>query len=241
MPALPGMVFYASENNLAVNLYVESEATVPINGAYMVKVKQTTDFPTTGKVSIELAPDEEMTFNLLLRVPGWSPSTRITVNGAPLALHPAPGQFLVLNRKWAKHSKIEIDFDMGIRLIAGVKKQSGRAAVMRGPQVYCLAPTNAEGLVELDGASLGHLTLNPESFELIKDESVRPNGTAILADIWPPGDWQTLADNKAQVKLTEFPDPKGEAIYFKLQDPDVSVSDELFDRIPVRHFSFKKD
>jgi len=116
------------------------------------------------------------------------------------------------------------------RLIAGVKTQSGRAALMRGPQVYCLNPQNTEDLKDLDGASLGHITLDPGSLNLVRDESVRPDGTAYNVRIWPPGTHETLPKNLKEIKLTEFADPDGVAVYFELQDLSIAEPDELLQK-----------
>ena len=113
--------------------------------------------------------------------------------------------------------------------ILGEKKQSGRAAVMRGPQLYCLNPANSGKFTDMDGASLGQITLCPETLELIMDESFRHNGTALKVKVWPPGDYQTLPVNLTEIILTEFADPGGETVYFKLQDLNKgTVADELF-------------
>jgi len=175
----------------------------------------------------------------MLRIPSWCKKAVISVNGKQIDAAPVPGQFFVLNRVWTKDDEVEILFDMQPRLIVGVKKQSGRAALMRGPQVYCLNQGNAGNLSDLDGASLGHITLDPESLQLVRDESVRPNGTAFIVRIWPPGDHRTLPYtgpesrkghliNLHEINLTEFADPDGVTVYFKLQDLSIAEPDELF-------------
>ena len=40
-----------------------------------------------------------------------------------------------------------LDMPMPLRLVLGRKRQAGRAAVMRGPLVFCLDPSTQKGLV----------------------------------------------------------------------------------------------
>jgi DUF1680 family protein len=228
MPALPGMIYFQGSSSLAVNLYTESKASLEIDSK-KVLIEQITDYPTSGTIKIELSAEKDMTFNLMLRIPSWSRKCAISINGEKIEASPVSGQFFIINRTWSQADLVEIQFDMQPRLVSGIKRQSGRAAVMRGPQLYCLNPANSGKISNMDGASLGQITLYPETLELIKDESFRPNGTALKVKVWPPGDYQTLPVNLHDIILTEFADPEGEAVYFKLQDLNKgTVPDELF-------------
>jgi len=97
LPALPGMVFLTGSNSLAVNLYVDSEAEVIVSNKY-VKIKQLTGYPSTGDVKIQLLPESDVSFNLMLRIPAWCKKTVVSVNGEKIDATPASGQFFVLNR-----------------------------------------------------------------------------------------------------------------------------------------------
>jgi uncharacterized protein len=227
LPALPGMVYYVGSSSLAVNFYVESEAEASIDGN-KVKIQQLTDYPASGNVKIRLSPESERAFNLMLRIPKWNKKAEILVNGERIEAATVSGQFFILNRLWKSGDEVEIRFEMQPRLIRGVKKQAGRAALMFGPQIYCLNPGNAGELSNLETTTLGQITLNPASIKRINDNSFHNNDTAVEVEIWTPGDWRTLPKGLSKIKLTEFADPKGTAIYFRLQDISISVPDELF-------------
>ena len=58
---------------------------------------------------------------------------------------------------------------------------------------------------------------------------MRPDGLACRARLSPPGFGLGLPfEPKLEATLTEFPDPDGKAVYFRLRDPHVAVDDELF-------------
>ena len=64
------------------------------------------------------------------------------------------------------------------RLVLGRKRQSGRAAVMRGPVVFCLNPAQNESLRNQDAADLGGIMIDPASLKDSPGGTVRPGGMA---------------------------------------------------------------
>jgi hypothetical protein len=93
--------------------------------------------------------------------------------------------------------------------------------------VFCLNPTQHERLAQVDGADLGRITLDPESLgDPVPDDSVRPGGLACRVEAWKPG-YRAARPGDLKLLLTEFPDPGGQAVYFRLQDLSAAVDDEL--------------
>ena len=107
------------------------------------------------------------------------------------------------------------------RLVLGRKRQSGRAAVMRGPLVFCLNPAQSKTLQNRDAADLGMLKLDPTS---LKDA---PRTTACRVSAWDAGCMAVGVPGNLSLKLTEFPDPQGKAVFFCLPDLRAAVPDEL--------------
>jgi hypothetical protein len=93
--------------------------------------------------------------------------------------------------------------------------------------VFCLNPAQDDRLAAQEGADLGRITLDPQSFaEPLTDDSVRPDGIACPVRAWKPG-YAVKRPGDVSLRLTEFTDPGGKAIYFRLQNLDVAVEDEL--------------
>jgi DUF1680 family protein len=115
---------------------------------------------------------------------------------------------------------------MSFRVVLGRKRQSGRAAVMRGPVVFCLDPAQNELLQKKDAADLTSYMIDPNSLKLISgDSTLRPDGVACTIE----ADERTfsLGNRDLILKLTEFPNPDGKLVYFRIPDFSVAVPDEI--------------
>jgi hypothetical protein len=194
-----------------------------------VDLRQETEYPNSGRVVIKVDPTRPADFALRLRIPAWCDTARVAVNDQLVADAPG-GEFYAIRRRWQAGDRVKLDMPMRWRLVRGRKRQAGRAALMRGPLVFCLNPGQQDQLATLDGADLGRITLDPESFgEPLTDNSFRPEAIACPVRAWKPG-YATQRPGDLSLRLTEFADPGGRAVYFRLQDLDVAVDDELFAR-----------
>ncbi len=119
---------------------------------------------------------------------------------------------------------------MTLRLVLGRKRQAGRAAVMRGPLVFCLDPSSAKSLVQRKDdwtcrASL--VTIDPATLkEAPGGGAARPGDVACTVRATRDG-FNIPVGFELSLKLTEFPDPQGRMVYFRLPDLRAAVPDEL--------------
>ena len=64
------------------------------------------------------------------------------------------------------------------------------------------------------------------------DDSVRPGGTAVSIKAWrEEKSGKALSNHEFSLRLTEFPDPGSQFIYFKIPDYSIEVEDELMRRL----------
>jgi hypothetical protein len=224
---LPTFAYYAADDGIVVNLYTASQAEVTLRSGTTVALRQETDYPSSGQVKLQLTPAQPAKFALRLRIPTWAAETQLAVNGQAVAGPIKGGQFLPIEREWKPGDTVTIDMPMPFRLVAGRQRQAGRVAVMRGPVVFCLNPTQREELVKLDGADLGRITLAPETMKAVPDNSIRPGGVACKVQAWKPS-FSISPKTELELTLTEFPDPDGKQTYFRLRDLALAVPDELF-------------
>jgi DUF1680 family protein len=211
---LPGMIYYRqARGGITVNLYTASTATIGVPHAGDVTVRQETDYPASGSVILQIDPSQPgVSFPVSLRIPRWCRNASISVNGKPVPVN-GPG-YAEIRRKWRLGDRIELSLDMPWRFVRGAQTQEGRAAVLRGPLLYCLNP-------DLNPA-IGGLDL--KQIVLDSDNQPRKHGTACEI-----GAWTSLREGPPDLKLvlTEFPDPGGRATYFVARRDAGLVPDEL--------------
>jgi DUF1680 family protein len=227
---LPTMVYYRAGAGLAVNLYTPSQATLALQDGLSLKVRQETDYPTSGRVVIRLDPSRPANFPLRLRIPRWCRKAHVAVNGEPWEEPISSGTFLTIEREWSPGDRVTLDMPMALRLVLGRKRQAGRAAVMRGPVVFCLNPSRQKGLVPRKDdwtcrASL--VTIDPAMLkEAPGDGAARPGDVACTVRATADG-FNTPGGFELSLRLTEFPDPQGRMVYFRLPDLRAAEPDEL--------------
>ncbi len=115
-----------------VNLYVPSELRWRQG-----MLTQTTEYPTSSQSTIALKLDGPQTFAMLLRIPEWArPKTRVAVNGKAADAPLQPGTFAKVQRTWKSGDRIEVEFDMPLRLERIPYQQAGseeQVALLYGP------------------------------------------------------------------------------------------------------------
>ena len=157
IPSFPGYIYAAKGNNLYVNLFASNTLTRKIGGKN-VTISQETNYPWDGDVTISIDKTaQKKPFGLKVRIPGWVkgevvPSDLYTyadgkrlgysilVNGEKAEGSLTEDGYFTIERKWAKGDKVSVHFDMEPRVVkahASVKADVGRAAIERGPVVFC--------------------------------------------------------------------------------------------------------
>jgi len=154
IPSVPGYIYAVRNDDLFVNLYVQSEAVIELDGRN-VTLAQKSGYPYEGTVNLTVNPDKKGRFNLRLRIPGWAgdevvPSglysyadtvksmVSISVNGKPVSYRSDKG-YAILSRSWKAGDQVEIVFPMDIRRVRAndkVEADRGQVALERGPLLY---------------------------------------------------------------------------------------------------------
>jgi DUF1680 family protein len=228
---LPTMIYYRAGGGVAVNLYSASTTKIDLGGGLSLALRQETDYPSSGRVTIHVDPSRPATFPILLRIPRWCSKAALVVNAhggeSSASLPPVPGGFCTVARRWQPGESIVLDLPMQWRLVAGRQRQAGRAAVMRGPLVFCLDPAQCPAIAKKDGADLSRLVIDRAGLGTpVASNAVRPDGIACPLKACDRGAALGNCGN-LHLTLTEFADPQGKCIYFRLPDPREAEPDEL--------------
>jgi DUF1680 family protein len=154
--SLPGYFYGTSKDGLYVHLYDNSRLDWHLEDGTSLTVVQKTNYPWDGAVDITVSPAKPTDFTFYLRIPGWSDSTQIKVNGQSVS-GAAAGQYSALRRRWSAGDSISVKFNMAPQVIEAnsrVVDDYGRVAVQRGPLIYCLEQLDQPQGVPLYDVSL---------------------------------------------------------------------------------------
>jgi uncharacterized protein len=96
--ALSGYFYSTSREGVYVHLYDNSAMDWRLESGTPLKLAQKTDAPWGGKTTISVDPARAEEFTLFVRVPAWSKTTKLTVNGKPFAAAVKPNTYAALKR-----------------------------------------------------------------------------------------------------------------------------------------------
>ena len=163
---IPSLAYRADGDCLTVNFYGESQADVRLGRRNSVKVLQRGDYPVSGDIVMELAPERPADFTLALRIPEWSRSSSAKViSGADtLAVSLdtlAAGEYAKITRRWRAGDRVELSLDMTARVV----ELDGCQAITCGPLVLARDSRFGDGFVDegvvIQAASDGTVELTP--------------------------------------------------------------------------------
>lgn len=142
-----GYFLSTAPNGVAFHLYGGISTEVDIAGT-KVGLREVSSYPWSGDIKIHVEPARPATFEVKLRIPGWSSGAKASVNGEAFDVGQAVNGYLTISRTWARGDVISLDLPMPpVRLYAhpGVIMDAGRVALKRGPLVYCLEEIDNPG------------------------------------------------------------------------------------------------
>lgn len=179
--------YFQSQEDVYVNLFLPSRLSWMQNNT-QCSLTQMTDYPraNTTQLALDLARPES--FALYVRIPAWAGAkTSVSVNGHRAESAIEPGKFLALQRSWKDGDRVEIEFEMPLRLEAIDNENPNNVALLHGPialfavdsvsaklsrkdflSATAVSSSSSDRVVKSDG---GLLTLRP--FSSIMSEEYR--------------------------------------------------------------------
>jgi DUF1680 family protein len=157
LASLPGYFYGTSPEGLYVHLYDNNVLDWKLQDGTPLQLTQKTRYPWEGTVEILVEPATARTFTLFLRIPGWTRSAEVRVNGRLAPGKPRPGTYFSIRREWRSGDRVRLSFDMTPRLVASnplVRENTRRVAVERGPLVYAMEGLDQKGFDSLFDAAL---------------------------------------------------------------------------------------
>lgn len=147
---LPSMIYGYCGNNLYVNLFIGSEATLEMPGIGKVTVSQQVDW-NSGKVDIKVKTKRKgKPIRVMVRVPGWT-------RGEELPMNLYKSRMTGITYRTDEHgyrsftvegeTKLSMNFDVSPRVVhaaPNVATLSGQASLASGPFVHCIEKIDNE-------------------------------------------------------------------------------------------------
>ena len=148
LSSLSEYAWHMAEGTLFSNLFIGG--TLDVRDTFGGKVILQTAYPYENKITYHFEPEKEvMSLTLAIRIPAWSGDTVICVNGSPEKYEIKDG-YAYLHRDFEAEDVVTVEFDMSVRKIYTSNKVSantGKAAVERGPLIYCAEGADNENNV----------------------------------------------------------------------------------------------
>jgi uncharacterized protein len=163
IPSIPGYMYAQQDNNVYINLFISSSASLMVNNQ-VVQIIQQNNYPWNGNLKFVIDPEKSSSFNINIRIPDWArneaiPSNLyrfennslqhaiIKINGKLVKYNLHKG-FAVLNKKWMKGDHVEVVLPMEVRKVVAnniLKENNGKVALQRGPIIYCAEWVDNDG------------------------------------------------------------------------------------------------
>jgi DUF1680 family protein len=137
LTSLGQYIYSISGDALYINLFIQNNASFTMGGK-KAAISLTTDYPKTGLIKIRIA-GAGAAFALMVRKPEFAENYLVRVNGVP-ADYEFDRSYCRISRTW-DDDEVLVSFDIKPRFVYAnplVRANCGKAAVIRGPEVYCL-------------------------------------------------------------------------------------------------------
>lgn len=102
-------IYSHGPDGLSVHLFIASTLDAAALG---VGLRQDTKFPHDAQTSLTITASPAAPWTLRLRIPAWTQSPRITLNGQPLEGAPGPSSYFSLHRAWKPGDRVTLHFPM---------------------------------------------------------------------------------------------------------------------------------
>jgi uncharacterized protein len=125
--------YFKSRDGVYVNLFIPSRLSW-MQSNTQCSLTQMTDYPRANTTQFALNLAKPESFTLYVRIPGWAGTkTAVSVNGRGAESSIEPGKFLALQRSWKDGDRVEIEFEMPLRLEAIDNENPNNVALLHGP------------------------------------------------------------------------------------------------------------
>lgn len=132
---VPYYIYSKSESEVYVNQFIESEVNIRLESGNTIHLKQTTDYPETDEIVLEVTDASAATV-LNIRVPDWVKEPSVRINGEAVDAVTA-GSYIAVTVN--DGDRVEITYPSELTWVEGDNSNDGLWAMKKGPMVYAIA------------------------------------------------------------------------------------------------------
>lgn len=135
--------YLSTYDNTGLQIHHYAAASIQasdINGQ-ITSLSMETDYPWDGKIRINIKETGNSAWRLSLRLPQWSKTYKVKINGENIQNPVLDQGYIVIDRIWKSDDLVELDLDMQANFVLPnprIDAVRGCLAIQRGPVVYCL-------------------------------------------------------------------------------------------------------
>ncbi|XVQ89651.1 beta-L-arabinofuranosidase domain-containing protein [Microbispora siamensis] len=129
--ALMDSVYFYNGTTLIVNLFTPSVLNWTQRG---ITVTQTTSYPASDTVTLQVTGNAGGSWSMRVRIPGWATGATISVNGDQQDVDTTPGTYAVITRSWTSGDTVTVSLPMHV-VMKAANDNPNVAAITYGPVV----------------------------------------------------------------------------------------------------------
>ena len=152
---IPSVAASIDADGVVMNLYDSGTANLTLRDGKPVLLTTETIYPSDGKIVITVDAESAAPFAFKARIPTWCCESTVKVNGKPVKVENGKDGYAAIKRSWVKGDKVELNFKLEPRVIAGEHSNIGKIAIMYGP----LALVADEATLGKEGLPIGAISI----------------------------------------------------------------------------------
>lgn len=140
LASIGSYIYSHNDEELFVNLYADSQAEFEFNDQ-KVTINQRSNYPWEEEIALEISSEQQVEFELALRIPGWCRKAALQINGKNINLTEImENGYAKIKRSW-QNDRVKLILKMPVEKIYAnpkVREDIDRVVLQRGPIVYAL-------------------------------------------------------------------------------------------------------
>jgi len=136
----------APNNGIVASLYGPSSVSAKVGkNQTEIVIDEKTNYPFSERIDFKINTKKRVSFPFILRIPEWTDSPKIEINGIEIENEITPGTFVTIERNFSDGDIISLKVPMKVKTSSWPNNQIG---VERGPLVYSYSIPKKINIVE---------------------------------------------------------------------------------------------